>query len=145
MDAIYKHTQIGYLMLIAIGVAILFILGAILTQGGNWILFSVLLLLIVCVILFATLTVKIQNNTLIWYFGPGFWHKQISLSDIQDCEVVRNHWYYGWGIRLTPHGWLYNVSGLSAVQIRLKNGKQIRIGTDTPEELYKAIKRFMST
>ena len=143
MGAIYKHTQVGYLMLIALGAGIFFILGAILIQGGNWIPFAVLLLLMVCIILFATLTVEIQNNTLRWYFGPGFWRKQISLNEIQDCEVVRNRWYYGWGIRLTPHGWLYNVSGLSAVQIRLKNGKQIRIGTDTPEELYQAMRKTL--
>ena len=139
----YKHTQIGHFMLIALGAGMLFVLGIILIQGSNWILFSVLLLLVGCIILFASLTVEIQNNTLRWYFGPGFWRKQISLNEIQDCGVVRNSWYYGWGIRLTPHGWLYNVSGLSAVQIRLKNGKQVRIGTDTPNELYQAMKKAL--
>ncbi|MFH1612648.1 MAG: hypothetical protein ABIB46_02780 [bacterium] len=143
MNVIYKHTQVGYVIIISIGAEVLFVLGTILTQGSDWIFFSVLLLLMACAILFATLTVEIQNNTLTWHFGPGFWRKQISLSDIQNCEVVKNRWYYGWGIHLTPYGWLYNVSGLSAVQILLKNGKQIRLGTDEPEELCRAIKESL--
>lgn len=49
--------------------------------------------------------------------------------------------YYGWGIHLTPHGWLYNVSGSDAVEIRMKTGKKYRIGTDVPEELERAISR----
>jgi len=57
---------------------------------------------------------------------------------------VKNPWYYGWGIRFTPHGWLYNVSGLHAVEIELKNGKKYRIGTDVPENLEKAIREFIS-
>jgi hypothetical protein len=53
--------------------------------------------------------------------------------------VVRNRWYYGWGIRITPRGWLYNVSGLDAVELALKNGKCVRIGSDEPHALARAI------
>ncbi len=121
MDKTYKHTQVGYFMIIIIGSIILFIIGVILTKGMNWILLGTLLILIICLILFGTLTVQINNDTLTWYFGPGFWHKQVSLKDIKNCEPVKNKWYYGWGIHFTPHGWLYNVSGFWAVQILLKN------------------------
>ncbi len=51
-----------------------------------------------------------------------------------------NPCYYGWGIRWTPNGWLYNVSGFYAVEIKMKTGKKYRIGTDAPNELEKAIK-----
>ncbi len=46
-------------------------------------------------------------------------------------------WYYGWGIRgwLWPKMWIYNVSGFDAVEIKLKNGKMYRIGTDEPKKL----------
>jgi hypothetical protein len=53
--------------------------------------------------------------------------------------VVKNPWYYGWGIHLTPSGWLYNVSGFWAVELQMKNGKKYRIGTDDPEGLVQVI------
>ena len=45
----------------------------------------------------------------------------------------------GWGIRLIPNGWLWNVSGLGAVELSLVNGQRFRIGTDEPEQLATAI------
>jgi hypothetical protein len=61
--------------------------------------------------------------------------------EIEECTIVKNSWWYGWGIRLTPYGWLYNVAGWEAVEVLLKNGKKIRIGTDEPEKLSLAIDR----
>jgi hypothetical protein len=52
---------------------------------------------------------------------------------------VRNPWYYGWGVRLTPHGILYNVSGLNAVELLLDDGRRVRVGTDEPDALVRAL------
>lgn len=52
---------------------------------------------------------------------------------------MRNKWWYGWGIRLTPHGWLYNVSGLDAVELHLTGGRKVRLGTAEPAQLSRAI------
>ncbi len=38
-------------------------------------------------------------------------------------------------------GWLYNVSGTDAVELKMKNGKRYRIGTDVPGELAEAIRQ----
>jgi len=57
--------------------------------------------------------------------------------------MVKNHWYYGWGIHLTPHGWLYNISGFLAVEIQMKSGKKYRIGTDEPKKLIEAIQQSL--
>lgn len=54
---------------------------------------------------------------------------------------MKNPWYYGWGIRLPPHGWLFNVSGLDAVEIELAFGRTFRVGTDRPGELAEAIQK----
>ena len=51
----------------------------------------------------------------------------------------KNRWYNGWGIRLIPRGWIFNVSGFDAVEIQMKNGRRYRIGTDEPEALLAAI------
>jgi hypothetical protein len=36
-------------------------------------------------------------------------------------------------------GWLWNVSGIDAVELTMKNGDRFRIGTDEPEKLVTAI------
>jgi hypothetical protein len=35
--------------------------------------------------------------------------------------------------------WIYSVSGFDAVEIKMKNGKRYRIGTDEPKNLEQAI------
>jgi hypothetical protein len=56
--------------------------------------------------------------------------------------MVKNPWYYGWGIHLIPGGWLYNVSGWEAVELQMKNGNKYRIGTDDPQGLMDAIRTY---
>jgi len=92
-------------------------------------------------VLLGSLTVEIREGFLRWRFGPGLIRKQVRLAEIERTQAVRNRWYYGWGIRLTPHGWLYNVSGLEAVEVQLHTGKKFRLGTDEPEELVRALRR----
>ena len=80
-------------------------------------------IILICAILFDSLTVTVLTNLIEIRFGIGIIRKQFDITKIQSAAIVRNKWYYGWGIRLTPHGWLYNVAGLDAVEIRLNNGK----------------------
>ncbi len=135
----YRHTQIGYLTLSILSISILLIATTMSIYGLNKIALAVLIVLVVSAIIFSTLTVKIENGILEIRFGIGILRKRFPLKDIESCKRVRNKWYYGWGIRLTPHGWLYNVSGLDAVEIKMKSGKKYRIGTDEPEKLVNAI------
>jgi hypothetical protein len=53
---------------------------------------------------------------------------------------VTNPWWYGWGIRLIPGGWMWNITGNQAVELKLKSGRLLRIGTDEPEALETAIR-----
>jgi len=107
--------------------------------GFDWIAFIVLIILVICLFLFSALTISINNDILKISFGIGLIRKEFLLKDIESCRIVKNPWYYGWGIRLTPYGWLYNVSGFYAVEIKLKTGERYRIGTDVPYELEKVI------
>jgi hypothetical protein len=92
-------------------------------------------------LLFYALTVEIDTEQLRFWFGPGIIRKSIALQRIVSCKPVRNFWLCGWGIRWWGHGWLYNVSGFRAVELELDNGKRLRIGTEEPEELDRAIKQ----
>ncbi|MBT9141393.1 MAG: hypothetical protein DDT30_01985 [Dehalococcoidia bacterium] len=137
----YQHTQIGYLIMVALAIGLLLIAYHMAVYGFDWITFAVMIILGVCTVLFATLTVVIEEDALEIRFGPGVIRKKFSLKDIESCQVVKNPWYYGWGIRQTPHGWLYNISGSYAVEIKMKTGKKYRIGTDVPNDLEKVIRQ----
>mgnify|MGYP000135594597 CR=1 FL=1 len=141
METTYKHTQIGTVTLLSLGAGVLVVIGSMVYGGYHPIALGVLLILLVCLVLFYCLTIEIGNGVLKWSFGPGIIRKSVALAEIRSATAVRNHWIYGWGIRATPHGWLYNVSGLDAVEIELQNGKRFRLGTDEPEELVRAIER----
>ena len=43
--------------------------------------------------------------------------------------------YYGWGIRNGPSGYAYSVSGTIGLQLILKNGSKVLIGTNHPQEI----------
>ena len=140
----YEHTQVGYLIIVVMAVAVVWI-GIILAMAGiNWIAMGVLIIIAIALVLFSSLTVVIWEDDLEVRFGPGLIRKRFKLSEIESDKVVRNHWYYGCGIRFTPHGWLYNVSGFYAVEIKLRTGKKFRIGTDVPQELEVAIQQALS-
>ncbi len=137
----YKHTQVAYLLIIAFLVVILLSAWLAITGAQDgWLGGLMALILAIFAWLFSSLTVVIDAGQLILSFGPGLVKKNIELSEVAACQTVRNKWWYGWGIHLTPKGWLYNVSGLLAVEILFKNGKTLRVGTDQPEILSAAIK-----
>ncbi|MBI5021812.1 MAG: hypothetical protein HZB59_10270 [Ignavibacteriales bacterium] len=137
----YRHTQFGAVIIVAVGIVILAILVHSLIGGLiHPIEAGVAILLLIMVFLFASLTVEINHGNVTCYFGPGLIRKEIKLSDITEVRSVTNSWLAGWGIRWIPGKYmLWNVSGLQAVELTLKNGKKFRIGTDEPELLARAI------
>ncbi|PJE64297.1 MAG: hypothetical protein COU90_02500 [Candidatus Ryanbacteria bacterium CG10_big_fil_rev_8_21_14_0_10_43_42] len=137
----YHHTQIGYFIISALLVVALFF-GIMLMQAGLGAVFNVIPIVILFIMAsFVSLTVSIDGEYVRIVFGYGVVRKKILLADIISAHVVTNHWYYGWGIRVWfwPYMWIFNVSGFNAVEIRLKDGRIYRIGTDEPEELERAI------
>jgi len=139
----YSHTQQGTLIKIIMSVSVVFCFVIVAVNGfASAIAFSLycLIALLVCLTwLLGSLTVEVEGEELRHYFGPGFWKKTYLLEEIESIKQVRNSWIFGWGIRITPHGWLYNVSGLDAVQIQLRSGRKFRIGTDDPQGIKDAI------
>jgi hypothetical protein len=139
----YRHTQIGRLMLLALVLPAGFI-ALFLATTQLWVPLGLVLgVLLVCAVLFSTLTVEVDARQLRFRFGPGLIRKRINLADVRHFAAVRNPWWYGWGIHLTPRGVLYNVSGLGAVELHLDDGKRLRIGTDEPEALCRALEQVL--
>jgi protein-S-isoprenylcysteine O-methyltransferase Ste14 len=138
---VYEHRQFGWLMA-AIGAVIAIALLVMHAQGplpaAVWL---VPLIVLVLAALLGSLRVTVDRKAVRWHFGPGIWRKHVALAQISDVEVTRTRFWNGWGIRLTPRGWLYNVAGLDAVMIRTRDGKAVLIGSDEPRRLKAAIDR----
>jgi len=137
----YKHTQIGYLFDIVLSISLLILLFIGVVYEFTPIVLALFIFLLLSLVLFPSLTIEIDKTKLTIRFGLGIISKNINLENIRSCRVAKNPWYYGWRISLTPHGWLYNISGLFSVEILMKNGKRYRLGTDEPERLESAIKQ----
>jgi len=143
---IYEHTQRGMLIIGAVSAAILLILTISIVMGFVWIVGMVVAILAFMLAIMSTLTISVGSDRLRIRFGPvGLVRKEWLLSEIVSVRAVTNSWYYGWGIRWTPHGPLYNVSGFLAVEVHLASGKAFRIGTDEPDALKAAIERATAT
>lgn len=142
----YRHTQTGWVIIVSLGGALVFVAGlALLLLAGrppipaSGVLGGVSAILFVCLVLFGSLTVSVDAEKVEARFGPGAIRVRIPLAEIEACRVVRNEAWMGWGIHYYGRGWLYNVSGMEAVELSLRGGKQCRIGTDEPEALCAAI------
>jgi len=137
----YKHTQIGYLTIFTLSAtSVLF--GIILIQNNfNPLILAFMFFILVILASLLSLNVIIDKNHIQIKFGYGIYKKRFVLKEIISVRVVKNHWYYGWGIRIWfwPYMLIYNISGFDAVEITMKNGKIYRIGTDEPKKLERAV------
>jgi len=97
------------------------------------------MILMIALVLFYKLRISIDGETLCASFGIGI-RKKVRLAKVAGCEAIRIRWWYGWGIHLTPHGWLYNVSGFDAVAITLRDGGKFALGTDDAKGLAATIR-----
>lgn len=138
-DVIYRRTQLGTVTVVAVGgsAVMLALIGA--RTGWHLATVAVLVLLVAALGVFCCLTIEIDRRQLRCFFGPGLIRRTIAVHEIVAARPVRNRWYYGWGIRLTPSGWMFNVSGLDAVELSLASGVRFRIGTDRPGEVMVAL------
>ncbi|MEI7829000.1 MAG: hypothetical protein WCI31_04480 [Prolixibacteraceae bacterium] len=108
--------------------------------------FLVLLLFGVLTYLFvvANLTTVIDSTGVSYKFFPFHlkYHK-LSWNEIASYDVVTYHPirdYGGWGIRFVKGGKAFNTSGDKGLQLYLKTGKKLLIGTQNEQELT----RFLS-
>ena len=145
----YEHSQSGVLALpLFVGLTVV-LLGAIALSdaGSSGLVWMAIFLAFVGLVLFAfnRLTVSVDDEAVVVRFQFGWPARRFELAEIHRVDVVQNKWWYGYGIRLTPQGWMYNVWGLDAVQLNMSEGKSFRIGTDEPEALAAALRPLVGT
>jgi len=136
----YRHVQWGF---ITIPVVLLFafvlapMVGDADEVGAAFVAATILFViaLVGVVAWFSRLVVTVEDGKLVAAFGTGKPHRSVDLEDVRDIRVVRNRWWYGWGVRKIPHGWMYNVWGLDAVEVERFDGSVLRVGTNDKEQL----------
>lgn len=134
-DTFYRRTQIGWTMIAVVGLlAVAGVFKAIVAPSTSG--FIGLAIVLLCLTFFSTLTVVADDDGIVVRFGPGpLIRRRFQWSQIRSAHAVRNSWLNGFGIRWIGSGWMYNVSGLDAVELMLDDGRRFRIGTHDPAGL----------
>jgi len=141
----YRHTQFGWVLAGALALGVLMTLGAILLlptgamRAPWWTPLLLVGLFTFALLLFGWLTVEVDEREIRLRFGIGAFRKTVPVGDIKSCDRVRTRLRWGWGIRWTPAGWLYNVSGRDAVRLELRRERPVVIGSDDADALKTAI------
>jgi hypothetical protein len=143
MKTNYRHTQISFVFA-ALLVALLFLAIA-LVVTTHYGIEAMVGYIVIAVILanYLSLTVEVKPEKLEMRFGLGLVRRSIGLGEILNLCVVETTPEEGLGMHLTASGWLYNIAGRQAVEIILRDDSQVRIGSDEPVELARAIENAL--
>src|SRR5579862_8168253 len=99
----YKHTQLGYALLVLALVLLIFFAWLYITasaepasidSGPNFAIAVAMMVVLFILASFAVLTVSIDWNYLRVKFGYGIFAKKFLLKDIASAHAVKNRWYY---------------------------------------------------
>jgi len=86
-------------------------------------------------------TVINQYGIFIRFFP--FVRRKIKWNQVSFAKTIEYRFLGGWGIRLfTKYGTAYNVQGNKGLHLRLKNDKQLLIGTQRIEKLKEVIEKY---
>ena len=145
---VYNKSQTGWAIIFIFTLVIIHIFLSYTFEWGNSPLTLKYFLLLtglftIVILLFYKLTVEINGTVLKLTYGIGLIKFSYKIDKLEEIEVVKNPWYYGFGIRITTKGMLYNIQGLKAIRLCFTNGgkkKCIMVGTSEPKLLKKALK-----
>lgn len=88
---------------------------------------------------FSCLNVEVRSDHLFLWFGPlRLIRKRIRYSDIQRVGPITYRPFRefgGWGIRWRPGKSAWSIRGNRAVNVELRNGKSVYVGSRVPQRL----------
>lgn len=88
---------------------------------------------------FSCLNVEVRSDHLFLWFGPlRLIRKRIRYSDIQRVSAITYRPFRefgGWGIRWRPGKSAWSIRGNRAVNVELRNGKSVYVGSRVPQRL----------
>lgn len=86
------------------------------------------------------MTVRVTEGFIEARFSPGLLKKRVPLDEISGIETASIPWY-SLGIKRIRRGWAWSVAPGPAVDLLLKNGRIVRIGTDDQKGLFEAVEK----
>jgi hypothetical protein len=96
-------------------------------------------------LLLSALRTEVRADGIYVRFAPFHrrWHgwRFDEIADIEPRQYSPLREYGGWGIRDGRHGRAYNVRGNQGVQLVLRSGRRVLIGTQDPKAMTDAIAR----
>ncbi len=114
-------------------------------MSGTGLVFMTLFIIAICggliaLLISSELTIEIHNRTIYFRFPPFIGRmRRIGMDEIDAWEVKRYNPFREYG----GYGWrsgfgkktAYNVKGRVGLELKLKNGKTLMLGTQRPEEI----------
>lgn len=106
----------------------------------------VLILAVICLFVWMRLKTQIDEQGILIRFMPFIRQKLIAWQDVQEAYVRKYSAleYGGWGYRVSFGGVAYTTKGKYGLQLVLKNGKKILVGTQKPEEVMLVINEILN-
>jgi hypothetical protein len=107
------------------------------------IILSVLMVAFTAFILSVRLEIQIDSDHIAFKLSPFHVKTRIIKHDELQSIAVRKYKpileYGGWGLRGFGKNVAYNISGNQGIQLELKNGKRILLGTQNPDAAREAL------
>jgi hypothetical protein len=96
-------------------------------------------------LVFGRLKVRLDDQSLRWHFGFLGWPRwKLPLSQIRQVAKCSVSGIGGSGIQRAGGHWVYSAGGSHGVQLWLKDGRQLRLGSDDHERLKAAIEHRLA-
>ncbi len=144
-----KYTQFGTFS-VAIMLPLLLLFTGLLIKSGLantpdfYIHLILVIVFLICLLFFYKLTIIVDDKSVTFKLGIGLVGKSYKITDLKSCRPIATTVLNGIGIRMLPNGWLYNVTGLKAIELRFANKKSIvQIGTNKPDEISQLIQSLI--
>lgn len=103
---------------------------------------------VVAILLYSKLQLRIDDVGIHYKFFPGVWKwKTILKTEIESFEFsamksLLEKWECGYHRNLFSNSIRMNITGKNFLRMKLKDGRKIKIGSENPEEMERALKRL---
>jgi hypothetical protein len=125
----YQKTQVGTAMLVVIAIAYAIEFLVTVSNGPSSGVFVASIVLACIGLVFSTMTIRVSTDGVEWWFTFGILRQRVSLAEIQFAVTKKVTLLNGLGIRTDGRNWLWIVNGTDAVQLDMRNGRRIMLGS----------------
>src|SRR5947208_9953649 len=136
----------GLLLVAMVFVVVVTVVAVFFSRPGDALLLAiapVVVVLVASLISLSHLDVDVTDQGVSIAFRYLWPTRRIQFAEIVGLDVRRYNpllEYGGWGVRLGPRGWGYMTGGNEGVQLRLRKGLPVLIGSRRPRDLEAAIR-----